>query len=394
MADDRELQALRALASAARAIGRGTTSTRVALAHAHSLLDPGLLPEPVHRSLWPELEEATAQVAPLAIKEVEKVLEAAWGGKPSSELDELDPSPAVVNAATQTHRGVRDGSAVAVTVLRPGLADLVRADLALIDRLVAPARAAFPAVDIPAIVREIRHRVLDDLDLEHVASAQRTLFRALRRDEELAVASPHTDLSHPGVLVRDDPQGTPVLELTDGAQRERAARLIVRFVAGSARHGTLVADLRPETVLLDADGRLVVLEASGVAPVPAARADAVADALDAIAQDDTAAGARAIVALGALPPAHASVAVDVGRALLGPLATEGPVRVDVAAARAAIERAEAHEETLLGLFPHAMVVPADLWPLRALGQAAALVTRLGAEVDWLGVARHTIRSGW
>ncbi len=77
----------------------------------------------------------------------------------------------MVTAATQTHLGSREGSDVAVTVLRPGLAGIVRSDLSLVDQLVGPARAAFPAVDVQAVVREARERTLDDLDLEHVAGS-------------------------------------------------------------------------------------------------------------------------------------------------------------------------------------------------------------------------------
>lgn len=366
---------------------------RVVLGQAHALLDPALLPPGLRGELWPELQEAADAVEPLPFKDVEKLLKDAWGGKVSDELDELDEQPSFVGPATQTHLGEHDGSPVAVTVLRPGLAGLVRADLALADQLVGQARSVFPEVDVAAVVREARERVLDDLDLESVASHQRGLHRALRRHDDLGVAAPVTGLSHAAVLVREHVAGTPILETT-GADRARAAELLVRFAGGAVRHGTIVSDLRPETVVLTKDGRLVVLEAAGVARVADGRADLVVAALDALAAADDAAGARVIEQLGALPAGHAPAAAALGRELLGPLAAGGPVTVDADAAEAVLERLDARLGDALELAPHASLPPADLWPLRGLGQTALLLVRLGVEVDWLTLARDAARDGW
>jgi len=394
MTAERELQAVRALLSAVRAVGRGTTSMRVSLAHGHALVDADMLSPGLRSGLWPELEDAADSIEPLTLKDVEKVLKGAWGLKPSSELDALDPEPLFVGPATQTHRAEREGSAVAVTVLRPGLSELVRADLSLADRLVGPARSAFPAVDVPAVVREARERVLDDLDLEHVAGQQRALHRALRRHEELGVAGPITALCHGPVLVREHIDGTPVLELTDATERTRAAELLIRFAGGAARHGTIVGDLHPGNVVLDRDGRLVVLEATGMAAIGDDRADLVVGALDALAAGDDAAAADVIERLGALPNGPAATAAALGRELLGPLAAGGAVTIDVVAARGVLERLDARLGEALELVEHATLLPKDLWPLRGLGQVVALVVRLGPTVDWIPLARDAVRDGW
>lgn len=394
MTDDRELQAVRALITTARAVGRGTTSMRVALGMAHALLPRDLVPAGLADEVWPDLEEAAAAVEPLAFRDVEKLLKEAWGAKPTEELDDLEAEPHVVTAATQTHRGQRNGTAVAVTVQRPGLARMVRADLALADQLVGPARAAFPRVDVQGVVREARERVLDDLDLEHVASHQRSLHRALRRHEELAVAAPVTELSHAHVLVREHVEGTPVLELTDAADRARAAELLVRFAGGATRHGTIVADLRPDTLLLDDSGRLVILEAAGLARVGADRADLAVAALDALAERDDAAAGDVLARLGVLPAERAADAAALGRELLGDLAAGGPVRLDLAAARDVLERLDDRLGEALGHAEHVALTPADLWPLRGLGQVVVLVLRLGPELDWITVAREAARDGW
>ncbi len=367
---------------------------RVSLGMAHALVPRDLVPSGLADELWPDLEEAAAAVEPLPWKDVEKVLKDAWDGKPSDELDDLDTTPHVVTAATQTHLGAREGRAVAVTVLRPGLAGIVRSDLALADQLVGPARAAFPSVDVQAVVREARERVLDDLDMEHVAGHQRSLHRALRRHPDLAVAAPLTDLSHAGVLVREHVDGTPILELTAEEDRRRAAELLLRFAGGAVRHGSVVADLRPDTLVLDRDGRLVVLEAAGLAKVGADRADLAVAALEALRDGDDDAAAQVIARLGALPAEQARVAAALGRELIGEVAGDGPHTLDLALARTVLERVDDRLRDVLALAEHATLPPSDLWPLRGLGQVVVLVLRLGATVDWLPIVRDAARDGW
>ncbi|MGP0036548.1 MAG: AarF/UbiB family protein [Solirubrobacteraceae bacterium] len=103
---------------------------------------------------------------------IERVLRDAWGRRPTDELDDLDREPVAVTPISQVHRGVLDGAAVAVKVLRPGLAAAVRQDLGLLEGLRRPLQAAFPALDAGAALREFRERVLEELDLENEASVQ------------------------------------------------------------------------------------------------------------------------------------------------------------------------------------------------------------------------------
>jgi hypothetical protein len=91
---------------------------------------PGRLRDPVGR-----LVDGAEPAQPLPFAEVERVLRDAWRAKPSTVLAELERDPAAVRPGSQVHRGQdADGNAVAVKVLRPGLAAAVRADLALADR--------------------------------------------------------------------------------------------------------------------------------------------------------------------------------------------------------------------------------------------------------------------
>ncbi len=136
---------------------------------------------------------------------------------------------------------------MAVKVLRPGLAATVRQDMTLLEGLVAPLSAAFPAVDAAAMLSEVRERTLDELDLESEAATQRRVHRALRRHPFLTVPAPVMRLCHDEVLVSEFVDGVPLWQAPDPDLA--AARLVV-FVIGAARAGVIHADPHPDDVLV------------------------------------------------------------------------------------------------------------------------------------------------
>src|ERR1700729_2273870 len=143
-------------------LARSAPSGRVLVARPALSIDSGWIPRPWGDTIAAELDAALRDaVQPIPFKEIERALRSAWGGKPTDELDALEPDPVAVTPSSQVHRGELDGSPVAVKVLRPGLASSVRQDLALLESIVSPLGAAFPAVDPGAVVREFRERILD-----------------------------------------------------------------------------------------------------------------------------------------------------------------------------------------------------------------------------------------
>jgi hypothetical protein len=370
-----------------------TTTTRVALQGLASAVDLDVVPEALRGPIATRLATAGAP-EPLPAKEVERRLRAAWGRPPGKVLDDLDEEPAAVTPAAQVHRGVLDRAAVAVKVRRPGVAEALRGDLALVD-VVAPLFAGLlPAADVGALAREVRERALDELDLEHEAAVQRTVARALRRHPDLVVPVPRTDLSHEGVLVADWVEGTPVRDLGGAPEvdRRRVAELAVRFFLGGARLGTVHADAHPDDVLLLADGRVAVLDFGASARVAPERADRAADALQALAGDDASGLGAALDALGWLPAADGPAAHRLGREVLGDLL--GPSAVlDAAAVRATAERGLRRVRHGLALAGRAPVPPADLWPLRGAGALGLLLARLEVRADWVSLALRALREG-
>jgi predicted unusual protein kinase regulating ubiquinone biosynthesis (AarF/ABC1/UbiB family) len=291
------------------------------------------------------------------------------------------------------HRGVLEGEPVAVKVLRPGLAASVRQDLALLEGLLSPLGAAFPRLDTQAILREVRERVLDELDLEHEAGNQRRFHRALRAHPYLIVPAPVTRLAGDAVHVSALVEGTP-LRAADQAARDRAAAQLVVFVLGGLREGIVHADPDPDDVLITGDGRLAVVDYGATATVERDRADIDLAAVDAFLADDGDALGQALEQLGTLGAAHGATALRLGRHVLGEHAEPRPTRLDSEAIVAAERRLEQRLDEAVELLLAGTLPPGDLWPARGIAQLFGTVARVGATAPWSELVRAALRDGW
>jgi predicted unusual protein kinase regulating ubiquinone biosynthesis (AarF/ABC1/UbiB family) len=379
-------QALATLLDAAGALARRSKSAQVALARLDGVVDPGLLPTELRAGAAREIAAAVASTTkPLSAKEIKKAV--------GDAVDEVDPEPALVRPDSQVHHGSHDGERVTITVLRPGLAQLVRSDLSLLDVLAAPLGAVLPRLDVGRMLREIRERSLDELDLEHEASTQRRAARALRRSAVAAVAAPRTDLCSHEVLVCERVDG-PLLADGPPPDPGAVARALVHVFAGAPRAlGTVFADPRADEVALGPDGRITLLRLGSARDVDPGRLDAARDALAALRDDDADAFAAAVARLGVLGEDDARAVHAVASDLAGDL-LRGPALLDVATVGAIADRALDRLDELFPIAQRATPDPVDLWPARMIGQLIALLASLGATEDWGALALEALGEGW
>lgn len=387
--------AVRALFDAALALVRRSSSGSFGVARLAGVVDLDAVPEPYRERVARELGAAVeATGEPLSLSRVERELRSAWGRRPADVLDALEPEPLGVTASAQVHRGVLDGAAVAVKLRRPGLAATVRSDLVLLDALATPLARVFGAADPGALLREARERVLDELDLEHAGTTQRRFARAARRLNGVTVPAVHGKLSAPGVLVTELLVGPTLADGSVPADAGAVARGLVAFHCGAPRAVALVAaDPRADHVVLLEGGGIGLLGTGAARSADRARLDAALDALAAVRARDADAFAAAVGRMRLLPADAAPDAYALVDELAGDL-LRGPVRVQAALLANRVERALAALPRALPLAERVMPDRADLWPLRMLGQLAALLGRLDVEEDWAALALRAGRGGW
>ena len=369
---------LRSLGTAALGLAKRTTSGRMALARVAAVADPAMLPPQLREVGTKELASWKQTPEPQSAADVEKQLRGAWGEKPSKLLDDFDPEPVAVTVSSQVHRGSYDGEPVAIKLLKPGLTAIVRADLDAAEALAGPMRGALPGTDFGALLAEVRERVLDELDLEHEGSSQRTLSRALRGVDGVQIPLAVSDLTHHDVLVRAWVEGEP---LGPGADPVHAATLVTAL-ATAARAGVVYADVEADNVLVMSDGTLALIDAGAVARTDRERGALLGGALTSLGAGDHEAVASVLVELGWFDDAAAAAqAAALGHDLGAPLLS-GPATLDLDVLGSMAGEGYARLAEAAALARHVTVVPSDLGGLRMMGTATATLALLGATEDW------------
>jgi ubiquinone biosynthesis protein len=201
---------------------------------------------------------------PMAIATVERSL-----GAPLSELvSRFDDAIAAASLAQVHAATLRDGRAVAVKVLRPGVEARVAADIdalafaaGLVEDLVPAARRLEPRAFAETIARALRL----ELDLRFEAAGADELREAMEQDGYMSAPRVVWDGVARRVLTLEWAKGValsdPLVLDRPGLDRPRLATSLIRgFLAQALDHGVFHADLHEGNLFVDDRGALVAVD--------------------------------------------------------------------------------------------------------------------------------------
>jgi ubiquinone biosynthesis protein len=206
-----------------------------------------------------ELAQLQDRVPPFPSSEAIAVLEAAYQ-KPLSEVfAEFDATPVASASVAQVHFArLHDGTAVAVKVLRPGIAPVIAHDVSLlyaaaglVEKLFADGKRLRPR----EVVSEFEKHLGDELDLIREAANCSQLRRNFRDSPLLLVPEVYWDYCDSNVMVMDRMDGIPVSQIArlreSGVNIPRLAAMGVEiFFTQVFRDGFFHADMHPGNILV------------------------------------------------------------------------------------------------------------------------------------------------
>lgn len=232
------------------------------LGQALSAMEPALPVELAgpYREAFTRLQEAAP---PLPTGVVHGVLAEDLGNDWMDRFKRFDDMPAAAASIGQVHRAVWcDGTEVAVKVQYPGAAEALTSDLRHLDRVMPLARLGAPTIDFRRLFSELRERMLEELDYEQEAAAQREFAVAFTDDSDIVV--PAVLEAWPRILVSQWIGGRPLADvIASGTAQQRdlaGLRLLRLLLSSPERVGRIHADPHPGNFRLLADGRLGVLD--------------------------------------------------------------------------------------------------------------------------------------
>ena len=207
-------------------------------------------------------------------------------------FEHLDFEAFAAASIGQVHRGLlRDGRQVAVKIQYPLIEEIVRADLVNLRRLVQLVVSLAFDLDVEPIWREVRDRLLEELDYEHEAANMRRMAELHRDVPEIVIPRVVSEASTRRVLTMELTEGLPAEAAcsTECPQRLRDAwaRVLFEFqLRGLFEHRCLHADPNLANFAFLDDGRVIVYDFGCVKQVPAALAAGYAELLVAAVAGD------------------------------------------------------------------------------------------------------------
>lgn len=230
-----------------------------------SFIDNEFLPEDFREIYQEQLAKLRKDAPSMPWRQVEKVLHEEYEGEPLGEMfRDLETEAFAAASIGQVHRGeLLDGRRVAVKIQYPGVAEALESDLKNAGTIVSLARALAPGLDAKEIAKELRERVLEELDYEYEAQNQRSFARAYRDHPFIYVPDVITRLSRRRVLVTEFVEGEDFEAVKQRSQEERSrfGEIVFRGSFGSIYHlQHFNADPHPGNYIAMPDGRVAFLD--------------------------------------------------------------------------------------------------------------------------------------
>ncbi|MFA6033967.1 MAG: AarF/ABC1/UbiB kinase family protein [Myxococcota bacterium] len=256
---------------------------------------PDLLPAP-----WiTELEKLQDNCSPMTFDEFQTGLAAGLGKNPGALFREITRDPLASASIAQVHRAVtRDGRQVVLKVRRPGIKDIIRADMNILHYMAGALQAVVEEAGIynpPGIVTEFEKAVSAELDFRLEA---RNIERFCDNfASSAALVIPRTLPEHccENVICMEFIEGIKITDAGEGYNRETlAVNLLEASFKQVFEDGFFHADPHPGNILALPDNRVALLDFGQVGELTKTQKELLTSLALAIALKDSESIARLI----------------------------------------------------------------------------------------------------
>jgi len=213
-----------------------------------------------------ELVKLQDKVPPFPGKQARAIAEAALGQPLEALFDDFDETPLASASIAQVHTAhLKDGRAVVVKVLRPGIDKVIGRDIALmqtIARLATRYSSEARRLRLVEVVSEYERTIFDELDLMREAANAAQLRRNFLGSDQLYIPEVYWDHCRTNVLVAERIYGTPADEIDELRAKGISLKMLGErgveiFFTQVFRDNFFHADMHPGNIFVDDDGRYI-----------------------------------------------------------------------------------------------------------------------------------------
>lgn len=220
-------------------------------------LRPDIIP-PEYAAAFTKLLD---DVPPVPSDEIKEAIADSIGKPVKSTFANFDPRPLGSASVAQVHKArLKNGTAVAIKVLRPGVRQVFNSDIAIMRLL---ASHLDDKLDLPLkpseIVDEFERYTKQELDLTKEAS-HIDAIRSNNTLRSIVIPKVYWSLTNKNLLVMDYLDGKKAGKLNEKDRKIAADRLIDTLLEQVYLHGVFHADLHPGNLLLLRSKKLGILD--------------------------------------------------------------------------------------------------------------------------------------
>ncbi len=216
-----------------------------------------------------EFNKLHSRVPAVPMEALRPQLREDLGGEPEEVFARFDVEPLAAASIAQVHRAqLKDGTEVVVKVRRPGIQDVIAADLRLLERLAASIEQDWPALRPyrpRALVREFARSLRRELDLAAECRHAERIAANLAALDDVVIPRVHWQHTGERVNVQDFVQGVPGEDLErvrrEGLDPQKLARGGARAVLKMiVEDGFFHADPHPGNVFYLPGNRIAIID--------------------------------------------------------------------------------------------------------------------------------------
>jgi ubiquinone biosynthesis protein len=216
------------------------------------------------------LETLQDKVPPRPFAEIEGRLREAFGADPLSRFGSFEREPLAAASLAQVHRATtRDGRAIAVKVLYPGIEALIRRDLAVLRSLLPVIKWVVKVGRVERVFEQLSAMLACETDYRHERANMARIREIFAKREDVVVPDVIPELTAGGVLSMSFEHGLKINDLdaqrAQGIDSAGVAKLLVEcYFAMLIEHRVFHADPHPGNLLVRPGPELVILDYGAV----------------------------------------------------------------------------------------------------------------------------------
>jgi predicted unusual protein kinase regulating ubiquinone biosynthesis (AarF/ABC1/UbiB family) len=258
---------------AQRRRARRLTDTLIALGPTYIKLGQVLSTRPdiVPQTYIDELIELQDDVPPASYEEVERIVEEGIG-HPDDVFETFERDAISGASLGQVHIAYLRGEKVAVKVRRPGVEDLVRADLRALNLLLPVVRRLARVMgeeahadSMKGLADDFERRIKQEMDYGREKAMLDEIRGNFEGDDRVRMPETYDDVCSRRVLTMEYIRGTKINDVETlrrlGHDTERLARDLEKvYLKMTLVDGVFHGDPHPGNLAVDADGRIVIYD--------------------------------------------------------------------------------------------------------------------------------------